>query len=183
MKNLLGILLVMLLSPQMAKAQISFDPGEGCLNVVDFSAGKGFGESGGSIISAYYLHERLINEQFSAGVGVGYAHLNSYKFSAVPLFFSTHYFFLDQRFSPFVNLRAGIYWPLRADNIQPGARLYLAPYAGLKVHITPYIGMLASVGYDGYLVKAHDSVKNSYQTKMASNLCVSVGVCFQIPGW
>ena len=40
MKKLWGILLVILLSPQIVKAQISFDPGEGCLNVVDFTAGK-----------------------------------------------------------------------------------------------------------------------------------------------
>lgn len=180
MKKLLGILLIILLSPQMVKAQISFDPGEGCLNVVDFSVGKGFGEeSGGNIISAHYMHERLISEQFSAGVGVEYAHLNSYRFSAIPLFFSTHYFLMDQRFSPFVNLRVGIYWPLRADYIKSGASLYVAPYAGIKVHITPHIGMLASVGYDGYLLKAN----SSYQTRMASNLCVSIGVCFQKPGW
>ena len=36
MKKLWSILLVIFLSPQIVKAQISFDPGEGCLNVVDF---------------------------------------------------------------------------------------------------------------------------------------------------
>ena len=183
MKKLWGILLVILLSPQIVKAQISFDPGEGCLNVVDFTAGKGFGESGSNSIAAKYVHERFINEQFSVGAGVGYIYLNSYHFSAIPLFFSTHYFFLDQRFTPFVNLRAGVYWPIGAESIQPGVSLYVASSAGLKVHITPHISILASVGYDGYLVKTLDSVKNDYQTKIASGLDISVGLCFQIPGW
>ena len=68
-------------------------------------------------------------------------------------------------------------------NKLPGVSLYVAPSAGLKVHITSHIGILASVGYEGYLVKALDSVKNAYQTKMASGLGISIGVCFQIPGW
>ena len=183
MKRLYVILLAFVLSLQLVNAQISFDPGEGCLNVVDFSAGKGIGKSGSDDISAHYLHERFINEQFSVGAGVGYSYLNSYKFSAIPLYFSTHYFFLDRRFSPFVNLRAGAYWPIESKIMQLGANLYVAPSAGLKMHITPHIGMLASVGYDGYLVKAFDSVKNDYQTKMESMVGICIGVCFQIPGW
>ena len=167
----------------MVKAQISFDPGEGCLNIVDFSARKGLGDSGSNSISAHYVHERFINEQFSVGLGVGYAHLNKYQFSAIPLFFSTHYFFLDKRFSPFVNLRAGIYWPFEPENKQPGVNLYVAPSAGLKVHITPHIGILASVDYDGYLVKILEPVKNVYHSKMSSGVGISIGVCFQIPGW
>jgi len=183
MKKLRVILLVILLSPQIVKAQISFDPGEGCLNVVDFTAGKGFGESGSASIAAQYVHERFINEQFSIGLGVGYSHLNNYQFSAIPLFFSTHYFFLDERFSPYVNLRAGIYWPFGPENKQPGVSLYVAPRAGLKVHISPHIGMLASVGYDGYLVKEFDAIKNVFKSKMTSGWGISIGVCFQIPGW
>ena len=183
MKILWSILLLILLSPQIVKAQISFDPGEGCLNVVDFTAGKGFGESGSNSIAAQYVHERFINGQFSVGLGVGCSYLNTYQFSVIPLFFSTHYFFLDQRFSPFVNLRAGIYWPLGPENKQPGVSLYVAPSAGLKVHITPHIGVLASVGYDGYLVKALEVVKNEYQSMMASSWGISIGLCFQIPGW
>ena len=182
MKKLWSIFLVILLSPQIVKAQISFDPGEGCLNVVDFTAGKGFGGSGSNSIAAQYVHEGFINEQFSIGGGVGYSYLNSYHSSAIPLFFSTHYFFLDQRFTPFVNLRAGVYFGAE-ESIQPDVSLYVAPSVGVKVHITPRIGILASVGYDGYLVKALDPVKNNYQTKMASGLGISVGLCFQIPGW
>ena len=76
-----------------------------------------------------------------------------------------------------------MYWPIGAESIQPGVSLYVASSAGLKVHITPHISILASVGYDGYFVKALDSVKNDYQTKIASGLGISVGLCFQIPGW
>ena len=76
-----------------------------------------------------------------------------------------------------------MYWPIGAESIQPNVSLYVAPSAGFKMHITPHIGILASVGYDGYFVKALDSVKNDYQTKIASGLGISVGLCFQIPGW
>ena len=172
-----------MLSPQIVKAQISYDPGEGCLNVVDFSVGNGFGESGSNSVAAQYVHERFINEQFSVGAGVGYSYLNRYHFSAIPLFFSTHYFFLDQRFTPFVNLRAGVYWPIGAESIQPGVSLYVASSAGLKVHITPHISILASVGYDGYLVKTLDSVKNDYQPRLRQVWTLVYGMCFQIPGW
>lgn len=183
MRRLYVILLAVFLYPQLVQAQVSFDPGEGCLNVVDISVGKGLGENGGNVFSAYYLHERFINEQFSVGGGAGCSYLRSYEFSAIPLFYSTHYFFLDQRFSPFVNLRAGVYFPIGAQGKQPGISLYVAPSAGVKVHLTPRIGILASFGYDGYLVKSLDSVKNEYQSRMASSMGVSIGVCFQIPGW
>ena len=183
MRRLLVILLAILLLPQMAKAQISFDPGEGCLNVVDISAGKGFGEFGGNTFSAHYLHERFLSEQLSVGVGIGYSNLKSYEFSAIPVYFSAHYFFLDQRFSPFVNLRLGVYWPFGTERVQPGANLFVAPSAGLKVHLTPSFGILASLGYEGYLSKTLDPLKNGVQTGMASNLGASIGICFQIPGW
>ena len=61
MKRLFVILLAFVLSQQIVKAQISFDPGEGCLNVVIFTAGKDFGESGSNSIAAQYVHERFIN--------------------------------------------------------------------------------------------------------------------------
>lgn len=183
MSRLFVILLAFVLSQQIVTAQVSFDPVEGCLNVFDVSAGKGFGESGSDIISAQYLHERFINEQFCVGLGVGYSYLNSCQFSAIPLFFSTHYFLLDNRFSPFVNIKAGLYWPVGVSSNQSGVNLYLAPSAGVKLHITPRIGILASLGYDAYLLKTLDPARNVYQTGMVSNLGVSIGVCFQIPGW
>ena len=183
MRRLFVILLAFVLSQQIVNAQVSFDPSEGCLNVVDVTAGKGFGKSGSDIISAQYLHERFINERLSVGLGGGYSYLNSYQFSAVPLFFSTHYFFLDKRFSPFVNIRAGLYWPVGANSNQSGVNLYFAPSTGVKLHITPRIGILASLSYNAYLLKTLNSVKTEYQTRMVSSLGFSMGVCFQIPGW
>ena len=183
MSRMFVILLAFVLSQQIVKAQDSFNLVEGCLNVVDVSAGKGFGESGSDIISAQYLHERFINEQFCVGLGVGYCYLNSCQFSAIPVFISSHYFFLDKSISPFVNIRAGVYWPVGVNSNQSGVNLYLAPSAGIKLHITPHIGMLASLGYDAYLQKTLNSVKNGYQTRVVSNLDIGLGVCFQMPGW
>lgn len=171
------ILLAFLLIPQTGKAQISFDPGEGCLNVVDFAAAKGLDEYHGHVFSVQYLHERFINELFCVGAGVGYSYLGGYDFSALPLFFSAHYFFLDRRFSPFVNLRTGVYFPFGSKEKQSGVNLYVAPGAGLKVHLTPHFGIMASVNYDGYLMKGPDALK------MASALGAGIGLCFQIPGW
>ena len=89
------------------QAQSTFDTGDGCLNVIDVSYAQGIGEYGDGGISANYLHEKFINERLSIGAGIGYNHHEKYKFSAIPIYFSTHYFFLDRKFSPFVNLRVG----------------------------------------------------------------------------
>ena len=67
-----------------ALAQTSFDAEEGCLNVVDVSCARGVGEYGDNCVSASYLHEKFISEQFSIGAGVGYSHHRKYKFSAIP---------------------------------------------------------------------------------------------------
>ena len=194
MRVLRVILVALFLLPQVLRAQISFDPGEGCLNVLEATAGPGLGALGDRLIGANYLHERFINEQFSVGAGAGYSYHQQYKFSAIPVYFSTHYFFTDSRFSPFVNLKAGIYWMLGAKSIntnqkysiagnQPGISLYVSPGAGVKVHLSPQIGLMASVSYDGYLVNAFDSSKNNYHTTMVPNLGINFGLCFQIPGW
>ena len=87
------------------QGQTTFDAKEGCLNVVDFSFSQSIGEYGDRCLSAYYTHERFINEQFSIGGGIGYGHHKEYNFSAIPVFLSSHYFFLDKRFSPYANLR------------------------------------------------------------------------------
>ena len=105
MRVLRVILIALLLFPQVLRAQFSFDPGEGCLNVVEFTAGPGLGALGDRLIGANYLHERFINEQFSVGAGAGYSYHQQYQFSALPVYFSSHYFFTDNRFSPFVNLK------------------------------------------------------------------------------
>ena len=194
MRVLRAILIAVLLFPQILRAQTSFDPGEGCLNVVEFTAGPGLGTFGDRLIGANYLHERFINELFSVGAGAGYSYHQQYQFSAIPVYFSTHYFFADSRFSPFVNLKAGIYWMLGAKNIdtfqkysisgkQPGFSLYVSPGAGVKVHLTSHIGLMASMSYDGYLVNAFDSAKNNFHTSMVPNLGINFGMCFQIPGW
>ena len=159
-----------------------------------FTAGPGLGALGDRLIGANYLHERFINEQFSVGAGAGYSYHQQYKFSAIPVYFSTHYFFADSRFSPFVNLKAGIYWKLAPKNIdtnqelsisgnQPGFSLYVSPGAGVKVHLTSHIGLMASVSYDGYLVNVLDGTKNNYHTTIIPNLGINFGLCFQIPGW
>lgn len=104
MRRLYVILLAVSLYPQMTLAQVSFDPGEGCLNVVDFNAGKGLGENGPDVL---------------------------------------------QR-------------PL----LPPGpALLPFREYPGRRV--------LASVGHNGYLMKAIGPVKNEYRTRMDSILVIS----------
>ena len=99
------------------QAQTTFDADGGCLNVVDLTFGKALGNYGDRCISANYIHERFINEQFCIGLGIGYSHHKEYKFSAIPVYLSTHYFFLDKRFSPFVNLRVGGFALFNAKNV------------------------------------------------------------------
>ena len=100
-------MLTMLSAATFGTAQTSFVPGDGCLNVIDVSYAQGIGEYGDEGVSANYLHEKFINERLSIGAGIGYNRHEEYKFSAIPIYLSSHYFFLDKRFSPFVNLRVG----------------------------------------------------------------------------
>ena len=176
------------------QGQSSFDVEEGCLNVIDVTLAQGVGEYGDKCISANYLHEKFINERFSIGPGIGYSHHNNYNFSAIPVFLSTHYFFLDKRFSPFVNLRVGGFALFNAKNVGTNEKysisedhqnigLYISPSIGVKVHITPNIGVLASVCDEAYLVNAFDNSRNDYRSKLIHSLGVNIGVCFQIKGW
>ena len=175
-------------------AQTSFDPKGGCLNVIDFSHGQRLGEYGDKCISASYLHEVFINERFAVGGGIGYSHHKKYRFSAIPVFISSHYFFLDKRFSPFVNLRLGGFGLFGEKNVdtkekyslsnkKPDFNLFVSPGIGVKVHITPSIGILASINDDAYLVNAYDTNKNDYKNKLIHDLGINIGVCFQIKGW
>ena len=177
-----------------ALAQTSFDAEEGCLNVVDVSCARGVGEYGDNCVSASYLHEKFISEQFSIGAGVGYSHHRKYKFSAIPVYLSSHYFFLDKRFSPFVNLRVGGFALFNAKNVGTNEKfslskdkqsfsLYISPCIGVKMHLTPNIGMLASVSDEAYLIKAFDTTRNDYRSKLIHSLGINIGVCFQIKGW
>ena len=176
------------------QGQSSFDVEEGCLNVIDVTLAQGVGEYDDKCISANYLHEKFINERFSIGPGMGYCHHNKYNFSAIPVFLSTHYFFLDKRFSPFVNLRVGLFALFNAKNVgtnekysiskeKQGLSLFMSPSVGVKMHITPNIGIMASICDDAYLVDAFDTNKNDYRNKLINSLGINVGIFFQIKGW
>lgn len=178
----------------IARAQSSFDVEEGCLNVIDVTLAQGIGESGDRCLSANYLHERFINEQFSIGGGIGYSHHKGYKFSAIPVYLSSHYFFLDKRVSPFASLRVGGFALFNAKNVgtnekfsiseeMEGFSLFMSPSIGIKMHITPNIGLLASVSDEAYLINAFDTSRNDYRSKLIHSLGINIGVCFQIKGW
>ena len=187
-------LLTLLSVATFGKAQTSFDPEEGCLNVVEVSYAKGVGEYGDGGLSANYLHEKFVNERFSIGAGIGYSHHSNYNFSAIPVFLSTHYFFLDKRFSPFVNLRIGGFAMFNKDNVgtnekyslskeKQGFSLFMSPSVGVKMHITPNIGIMASISDEAYLVNAFDTNRNDYKSRLIHSMGINVGVCFQIKGW
>jgi hypothetical protein len=187
-------LLTLLSVATFGKAQTSFDPEEGCLNVVEVSYAKGVGEYGDGGLSANYLHEKFINERFSIGAGIGYSYHKNYKFSAIPIYLSTHYFFLDRKFSPFVNLRIGGFAMFNKDNVgtnekyslskeKQGFSLFMSPSVGVKMHITPNIGIMASISDEAYLVNAFDTNRNDYKSRLIHSMGINVGVCFQIKGW
>ena len=173
------IIILLALVAITGQAQTSFDPDEGCLNVIDISYAQGIGEYGDEGISANYLHEKFINECLSIGAGIGYNHHEKYKFSAIPIYLSTHYFFLDRKFSPFVNLRVGGFAMFNAKKVGTN----VSPSVGVKMHITPNIGIMASISDEAYLLNAFDTNKNDYKNKLIHDLGISVGVCFQIKGW
>ena len=85
------VVLVVLSLSSFAKAQIPFDPEEGCLNVVDVSYSQGIGEYGDGGIAANYLHEKFINDRFSIGAGIGYSYHQKYNFSAIPIFWNQYW--------------------------------------------------------------------------------------------
>lgn len=191
-KTIITILLALV--TMAGQGQTSFDPEEGCLNVVEVSYAKGVGEYGDGGLSANYLHEKFINERFSIGPGIGYSYHKNYKFSAIPIYLSTHYFFLDRKFSPFVNLRVGGFALFNAKNVgsnekyslskeKQGFSLFMSPSIGVKMHITPNIGIMASISDEAYLVKAFDVNKNDYKSRLIHSMGINVGVCFQIKGW
>ncbi|MBQ2168461.1 MAG: hypothetical protein II449_04365 [Prevotella sp.] len=188
------IIILLALVAITGQAQTSFDPDEGCLNVIDISYAQGIGEYGDEGVSANYLHEKFINECLSIGAGIGYNHHEKYKFSAIPIYLSTHYFFLDRKFSPFVNLRVGGFAMFNAKKVgtkekyslskdKQSFSLLVSPSVGVKMHITPNIGIMASISDEAYLLNAFDTNKNDYKNKLIHDLGISVGVCFQIKGW
>ena len=191
-KNIITILLALV--AMAGQAQSTFDTGDGCLNVIDNSYTQGIGEYGDGGLSANYLHEKFINERFSIGAGIGYSYHKNYKFSAIPIYLSTHYFFLDRKFSPFVNLRVGGFALFNAKNVgsnekyslskeKQGFSLFMSPSVGVKMHITPNIGIMASISDEAYLVNAFDTNRNDYKSRLIHSMGINVGVCFQIKGW
>ena len=191
-KNIITILLALV--AMAGQAQSTFDTGDGCLNVIDVSYAQGIGEYGDEGVSANYLHEKFINERFSIGAGIGYSYHKNYKFSAIPIYLSTHYFFLDRKFSPFVNLRVGGFALFNAKNVgsnekyslskeKQGFSLFMSPSIGVKMHITPNIGIMASISDEAYLVNAFDTNRNDYKSRLIHSMGINVGVCFQIKGW
>ena len=107
---------------------------------------------------------------------------------------STHYFFLDRKFSPFVNLRVGGFAMFNAKKVgtkekyslskdKQSFSLLVSPSVGVKMHITPNIGIMVSISDEAYLLNAFDTNKNDYKNKLIHDLGISVGVCFQIKGW
>ena len=174
-------LLTLLSVATFGKAQTSFDLGEGCLNVIDVTLAQGLGNYGDGGVSANYLHETFINERFSIGGGIGYSHHKNYNFSAIPVFLSTHYFFLDKRLSPFINLRVGGFALFNAKNVgsnekyslskeKQGFSLFMSPSIGVKMHITPNIGIMASISDEAYLVNAFDTNKNDYKSRLIHSM-------------
>ena len=188
------IIILLALVAMAGQAQSTFDTGDGCLNVIDVSYAQGIGEYGDGGISANYLHEKFINERFGIGAGIGYNRHEKYKFAAIPIYFSTHYFFLDRKFSPFVNLRVGGFAMFNAKKVGTNEKyslskdkqsfsLFVSPSVGVKMHITPNIGIMASINDEAYLVNAFDTSRNDYRSKLIHSWGISVGICFQIKGW
>ena len=79
------------------------------------------------------------------------------------------------------NAEANEKYSISEDNQNIG--LYISPSIGIKMHITPNIGVLASVCDEAYLVNAFDTSRNDYRSKLIHSLGVNIGVCFQIKGW
>ena len=176
------IIILLALVAITGQAQTSFDPDEGCLNVIDISYAQGIGEYGDEGVSANYLHEKFINERLSIGAGIGYNHHEKYKFSAIPIYLSTHYFFLDRKFSPFVNLRVGGFAMFNAKKVGTNEKyslskdkqsfsLFVSPSVGVKMHITPNIGIMASISDEAYLLNAFVGCFPNRGAKMRFSEC------------
>lgn len=194
MRFLYSVLIAILMLPGVVKAQSSFDTDGGCLNVISVTSGQGIGKAGDNCFSADYLHEAFINERLTAGAGIGYSYHSNYKLSALPVYLSGRYFFFDSRFSPFINLRVGAFGILSKKNVDTNKQysvsqknldfnLFVSPSIGVKMHITPSFGVMASVSDDVYLLRAYDTDRNDYRAKIVSSWGLSAGVFFQIKGW
>ena len=196
MKYIITLCSLLLNNLFLSKAQNTFDANGGCLNVVDFTIGQPMGSYGDRSYSLTYQHEVFVNEKFTIGAGIGYSYHDKFKYSAIPFFISSHYFFIDKRFSPYVNLKIGTYGMFGTKNVGAFEKysladkdhdqtfnFYFSPGAGIKAHITPNVGVIASVTDEAYLVKAFDVSHKDYRSKLSHSLGLNIGICFQIKGW
>ena len=196
MKIIVILWLSLLVMPFLSKAQNAFVANGGCLNVVDFIVGQPMGSYGDRSYSVTYQHEVLVNDKLTIGAGIGYSYHDKFKYSAIPFFISSHYFFVDKRFSPFVNLKIGTYGMFGKKNVGTFEKyslvdkdhdqvfnFYFSPGVGIKAHITPNIGVIASVTDEAYLIKGFDVNHKDYRSKLSHSLGLSIGICFQINGW
>lgn len=188
------ILIAMQAFPVMAQTQTTFDPDNGCLNVVNVATGPGVGDYGDRSIAVNYMHEKFLNEYLAVGVGVGYNHRTRYDLATIPVFVSSHYFLLDKRYSPFVNLRLGGFGIVGKQHVDTGMKysvsgkradfnLYISAGAGFKIHLSPKVALITSIADDSYLLKVYDTKSNDYKDKLVSSLGLSIGLCFQIENW
>ena len=129
------------------------------------------GSYGDRNYSVTYQHEVLVNEKFTIGAGVGYSYHDKFKYSAIPFFISSHYFFVDKRFS------------LADKDHDQAINFYFSPGIGIKAHITPNVGVITSVTDEAYLIKAFDVSHKDYRSKLSHSLGLNIGICFQIKGW
>ena len=60
---------------------------------------------------------------------------------------------------------------------------YFSPGVGIKAHITPNIGVIASVTDEAYLIKGFDVNHKDYRSKLSHSIGLNIGICFQINGW
>lgn len=79
------VLIALLASPAVVQAQMTFNPDNGCLNVIDVAAGLGLGDYGDRSIAVNYMHEKFLNEHLAVGVGVGYNHQNALVWGILPI--------------------------------------------------------------------------------------------------
>ena len=196
MKIIIILCSSLLVMPFLLKAQNTFDANGGCLNVVDFTVGQPMGSYGDRCYCVTYQHEVFVNERFTIGAGVGYSYHDKFKYSAIPFFISSHYFFVDKRFSPFLIFKIGTYGIFGKTNVgtlekysladkdhDQAFNFYFSPSVGIKVHLTSNIGVIASVSDEAYLVKCFDAGHKDYRSKLSHSLGLNIGICFQINGW
>lgn len=195
-ENIIILCSLLLVMPFLSIGQNTFDPNGGCLNVVNFTIGQPMGSYGDRIYTVTYQHEVFVNEKLTLGAGVGYSYHDKFKYSAIPLFISSHYFFVDKRFSPFASLKIGAFgmfgkkavgtferYSLVDKDHDQAFNFYFSPCVGIKAYLASNIGVIASVTDEAYLIKGFDVNHKDYRSKLSHSLGVNIGICFQINGW